>query len=202
MIDFFSLPSEEKERVLRSFEKRMRRGNKNECWIWEGNTNSRGYGAFTVAHRINGQIKWQIYVAHRLSWMLHWNLPIPKGLFCCHTCDVSDCANPHHLVLGTPKTNAIDMMSRDRKMKVKRHVRLAIADAVMAGMTHREAAKKFNIPRTNVHTYLQCKEVRDKYGIIDLRHRVKGGWFQSKKKVMHGQTTISDTQIHSIPNPL
>lgn len=196
MIDFFSLPIEEKERVVRRLESNYKKGSKNECWIWERRVNYRGYGEFTVAHNINGRIKWQIYMAHRISWMIHWKLPIPTGLFCCHTCDVSDCVNPHHLVLGTARTNAIDMMSRDRKMKVKRHVRLAIADAVMSGMSQKKAAKKFNVPPTNVHTYLQCKEVRDKYGIIDLSHR----W--NKKKVMHGQQSISDTQIHSIPNPL
>src|SRR5262249_6180928 len=120
-LDFFSLPREEKERAVRQFEKHAKKGSSHECWIWEGGINTRGYGEFVNHYKLNGIEKQQIYMAHRFSWMMHWQLPIPKGLYCCHTCDVRDCINPHHLVLGTARTNALDMMNKDRKMKVKRH---------------------------------------------------------------------------------
>jgi len=179
---------------MKAFERNVEKGNPNECWIWKGKKRgSLGYGVFSIG---DGNLSYKNYGAHRFAWMLHWQLPIPPGLFCCHTCDVPRCVNPHHLVLGTAKTNALDMMNKDRKMKVKRHVRLAIADAIMGGLSQCKAVKRFKIPTTSIHRYLQCKEVRDKYGIIDLSHR----W--SKKKVMHGQQSISDTQVYSVPNPL
>lgn len=42
------------------------------------------------------------------------NGPIPKGLVVRHTCDVRECVNPDHLILGTQKDNIRDMHDRGR----------------------------------------------------------------------------------------
>lgn len=80
-------------------------GAPDECWIWSGAKNERGYGQFAV----NGVRKY----AHRASYELV-NGPIPEGLVCCHRCDTPSCCNPAHIVAGTQKYNLMDMAAKGR----------------------------------------------------------------------------------------
>lgn len=74
------------------------------CWLWQGEKNERGYAymcAFGKLMRV-----------HRLSYLLfNGNLDGPQVR---HTCDVKDCVNPDHLVLGTAQDNSNDMKERNR----------------------------------------------------------------------------------------
>lgn len=76
-----------------------------ECWIWEGKTNAKGYG-----HRGNGRNGTGV-LAHRLSWMIHHG-EIPPDVLVCHRCDNPPCVRPDHLFLGTAEDN-----NRDRQRK-------------------------------------------------------------------------------------
>jgi hypothetical protein len=69
------------------------------CWIWEAALNENGYG----------QAYWngEQGLAHRWSFE-EFNGPIPPGLQVNHKCHVRACFHPHHLKLGTAKTNAAD----------------------------------------------------------------------------------------------
>ena len=83
--------------------------NKTEsCWLWQGSTNSDGYGRFNPAGRLVG--------AHRWSWS-QINGPIPDGMCILHSCDTPACVNPSHLRLGTQADNIIDMYSRPTRRK-------------------------------------------------------------------------------------
>jgi len=160
-MNFLSLTNEMKEKVIKSMEKRTPKGlSKKECWIWEGRVNWNGYGQLTVGGKC--------FLAHRVAWEMHWQIPIPPTMFCCHTCDVRDCSNPHHLVLGTCQTNAQDMMDRDRKIKFKRHQRLELADAIVGGMGVEKAASKFGLKIRTLLKYLKCSDVVAKYGKVKL----------------------------------
>ena len=65
-------------------------GSPEECWLWPGPYNQRGYG------RRSG-----IYgepLAHRGAWRLaHDMTPIPYGYHVDHICGVKACVNPAHL---------------------------------------------------------------------------------------------------------
>jgi hypothetical protein len=79
----------------------------NQCWIWKGCKNPRGYGRFTLT-------KGKMVFTHRLMYELK-NGEIPKGMLVCHTCDNPSCVNPNHLWLGTHKENHQDMVSKGRQ---------------------------------------------------------------------------------------
>lgn len=79
------------------------------CWLWDsGVTKNRTmeYPIFTL--RVGKQQR-----VNRFMWE-HHNGPIPKGLIVRHTCDVSLCVNPAHLLIGTHIDNATDRDTRGR----------------------------------------------------------------------------------------
>ena len=78
------------------------------CWIWGGYVGPGGYGIIQRVRRGATAVK-----AHRLSYAA-FNGKIPKGLVIRHTCDVTKCVNPSHLLLGTQADNNRDAMVRGR----------------------------------------------------------------------------------------
>lgn len=90
------------------FWQNVEKGAPNECWLWKGTVDAKGYGRFYFNSLP--------VLAHRLSYELHTG-PIPKGLLICHHCDVKLCCNPDHLYAGTHKDNNRDRVTRARGMK-------------------------------------------------------------------------------------
>lgn len=70
------------------------------CWFWIGHIDSGGYGTFYDSGKHGVR-------AHRESWTRHFG-SIPAGKWVLHTCDIRQCVNPEHLVLGTRSENAKD----------------------------------------------------------------------------------------------
>ena len=74
----------------------------NECWLWQGSTNGRGYGVFTVDKKQ--------YRAHRAAYE-EWVGPIPEGLTIDHVvargCTSTLCCNPAHLEPVTAGENSL-----------------------------------------------------------------------------------------------
>lgn len=84
-----------------------------ECYQWVDKIcSSDGYPRIYWAPMKRG-IK-----ANRAVWM-HFNGPIPDGMFVCHSCDNKLCVRIEHLWLGTPKDNARDMFSKKRNRNPK-----------------------------------------------------------------------------------
>lgn len=81
-----------------------------ECWLWSGSLNLKGYGYLVVGSRTNGRSN---MLAHRLSYEIH-NGSIPTGSLICHKCDVPACVNPAHLFMGTQKDNMSDALRKGR----------------------------------------------------------------------------------------
>ncbi len=76
-----------------------------ECWLWLGTLNNKGYGQFYFEAKL--------WFAHRFVYQLHFG-NIPEGLLICHNCDNPQCVNPNHLFLGTYKDNMADCVGKGR----------------------------------------------------------------------------------------
>jgi hypothetical protein len=83
-------------------------GDENECWIWIGSAQKRGYGFI----KKNGKTT----MAHRVAYELAYG-ELPDGLFVCHKCDNPRCVNPKHLFVGTHNDNMLDMHNKGRSHK-------------------------------------------------------------------------------------
>jgi hypothetical protein len=89
------------------FWRHVRKAEGEACWEWTASRGgTMGYGRFAADGRNPGS-------ASRFSWELHYG-PIPDGLFVCHHCDNPPCVRPDHLFLGDHRTNAADMVSKNR----------------------------------------------------------------------------------------
>lgn len=77
-----------------------------ECWLWTGSRNARGYGGF--GHR--GRTRKATHVSYEIAT----GQPFPAGLMARHSCDNPSCVNPAHIQPGTNRENVADMVSRKR----------------------------------------------------------------------------------------
>lgn len=79
------------------------------CWLWIGNLNAKGYGAYSRTEYQSGRVKqgmkYIVMAAHRYSWELA-NGPIPEGIEIDHICHTPACVRPTHLRLATRKQNS------------------------------------------------------------------------------------------------
>jgi len=79
----------------------------NGCWRWRGALNAHGYGVVSKKSVLAHRLFYEQFIAH----------PIPDGKQVNHLCDVPDCVNPSHLVLGTNDTNIRDKISKNRQAR-------------------------------------------------------------------------------------
>lgn len=71
-----------------------------ECWLWTGTRNNKGYGQFW-----NGK---KNVLAHR------YMVNAPDGMEACHHCDNPPCVNPRHIFIGTRADNMRDGYRKGR----------------------------------------------------------------------------------------
>jgi hypothetical protein len=92
------------------FLRRLIIGDEDDCWLWTGATNDKGYGQVYNVDRL-------VYT-HRLAYQFAHGVELKSNQIVRHTCDTPSCCNPKHLILGTKKDNSDDMYRRGRNVNV------------------------------------------------------------------------------------
>lgn len=96
-----------------------------ECWIWKGGINKKGYGGFNAGRPYSYNSR----IAHRYAYIFHYG-KLNTDLLVCHACDNPSCCNPYHLFSGTAYQNSSDMLTKGRSSKGERqgHTHLTSTD--------------------------------------------------------------------------
>lgn len=124
---------------------------KDNCWIWTGGTDNKGYGRLRVGKRQER--------AHRVSYSLSKG-EIPDGKMVLHSCDNPPCCNPAHLFAGTHEENMEDAVRKGRKeyyAKLTPETTLYAAILLNAGVKKKLVAKHLNVNRTTIFRALKKK---------------------------------------------
>jgi len=126
-----------------------------ECWNWNGVTQSMGYGMFWLDYKM--------HLAHRVAYRIQFKkFPIGNLM---HTCDNPLCVNPGHLVAGSQSDNIADMFNKGRQVnqhgergpraKLTKKDVLKIRELKSQGATNVELGKLYNVhPGTISSAYL------------------------------------------------
>lgn len=84
---------------------------KGTCWLWQGATNTYGYGA--IKFGLNADGKRRQLLAHRIAFV-QMKGPLLAGEDILHSCDERLCCNPAHMRPGTQLENLADMRAKGR----------------------------------------------------------------------------------------
>jgi hypothetical protein len=76
------------------------------CWLWQGHTDTRGYGQVWIAQ--------QFTLLHRWAYEQKNNLKLQSADHCCHRCDTPNCVNPDHIFIGSASDNIRDAVKKGR----------------------------------------------------------------------------------------
>lgn len=116
------------ERLMRRVRKTMTTGDplRTGCWLKMGQPSTR-YPTITLRGHRAAEDK--AVSCHRLMWELTHSESIPDDMMVCHTCDITNCINPHHLFLGTCLENQQDMTRKGRGRTGSRNGATKLTDA-------------------------------------------------------------------------
>lgn len=137
----------------------------NGCWIWQGALVKDMYGSI----KLSGN---RVVSTHRLAYMAV-NGPIPRGKVVRHMCDVTQCCNPAHLVIGDHEDNTQDMVDRGRHKS--RRV-LTTEEQAQAVQMRRDGFTKRQIAEALKCNWYAVSAVLDSTGVDGLKRagRPKG----------------------------
>lgn len=136
-----------------------------ECWEWEGSSNSHGYGTINVGGRI-GNKHGITLSTHRVAKTLSMGEEIPDGLLVMHTCDNPPCCNPSHLEVGTDQDNMSDKVNKGRQPTILGNSKNdwdIIDDIRSSSLSGKELTEKYGLAKSTVSMIRNNKIWKDEH---------------------------------------
>lgn len=119
---------ENSEAAQEKFWSKVKKGGRNECWLWQGALYADGYGVVKMSTGSRSTYyKHYGFRAHRVSFFLKHGF-LPDDLFICHKCDVPTCVNPKHLFVGNQQINMADKIQKSRQAIGVQHGRSKLTE--------------------------------------------------------------------------
>lgn len=109
--------------IFGRFWQKVQFGRPDECWIWTGARDSKGYGSLGLGGGDSRSTS-----AHRIAFELGGGVASDQVR---HTCDEPACVNPAHLLAGTHAENMADMVARGRVARGERCPQARLTDALV-----------------------------------------------------------------------
>ena len=109
-----------------------------ECWIWTGPTNTKGYGK--VWHDS------KYHTAH--SWFYEFFTGSKAQIPMMHSCDNKLCCNPYHLRHGTHKENMEDAVRRGIRGRAQKLTKADVEFIRNSTDTTKALALRYNVTTT------------------------------------------------------
>ena len=127
------------------------------CWLWIAACNNMGYGVVCDGGKM--------VLAHRVSYKLYvGGIPTGEGYHgtcVLHRCDVPNCVNPDHLMLGTHKDNMGDCKAKGRHRGGAGSATPKGGDHYNTNLNATKAMEIFELAQSGVG----LREIGDIYGI-------------------------------------
>jgi hypothetical protein len=124
------------------FERFFVRGEPNDCWLWLGNPDKKGYGRFRTKDKPADK-------SHRMAYRLYKG-EIPAGMEILHSCDRQACVNPAHLSVGTTLRNQHEAWARDLKRNVRKLSPQDIIEIRASSESQTILGKRFGITQPHI----------------------------------------------------
>lgn len=135
-----------------------------DCWNWTAGKDRNGYGEMHARDAITNK-RWHLR-AHRVSMFLYRGFDLNNlNLLVCHRCDNPACINPHHLFIGSPKDNTLDMLNKGRDCIVgsknngsviSEHCAKEIRNLYsQGGISQRDLARKFKLTAGHINNIIK-----------------------------------------------
>lgn len=152
-----------KTKDIKRFWKYVDKNTEDDCWLWTGYKNKKGYGRLWISIKGKGKL----VRAHRIMWLIAQN-EIPDGICVAHHCDNSSCVNPKHLFLATVADNNHDMIQKGRNSlfgqpPIKRRNAKLNAQQVReikslyssGNMSYRKLGERYNVDYTTIQAIIK-----------------------------------------------
>lgn len=118
------------------------RGGPEECWLWLGSIDQKGYGRFAMG----GGRDWR---AHRVAYQIVHGA-VPDGLHVLHSCDNPACVNPRHLSADTNHVNREQAWERDRHWTVRKITPADLVEIKKSALPHSVLAEQYGLHQSEI----------------------------------------------------
>lgn len=143
------MPNWTKRPLADRIAEKTERAGPDECWLWRGALNNRGYGIVRGADS-------KLTTAHRAAFILAGGDPATPDVR--HRCDTPACVNPAHLEPGSRADNMRDMVNRGRSCAGSRNAAAVLTEDIVrairarcgAGEAQRRVAADYGIRQPTV----------------------------------------------------